>query len=43
MGFRTKKGQSEKILKHNSEKQGLKCPYEEAFYSGTLQVMWSKM
>jgi hypothetical protein len=38
-----RKDNQKKNLKHNSEKQGLRCPYEEAFYTGTLQVMWSKM
>jgi hypothetical protein len=38
-----RKDNQKKILKHSSEKQGLKCPYEEAFYTETQQVMWSKM
>jgi hypothetical protein len=45
MGFHSKKGQPEKKITLNTavNEQGLKHPYQEAFYTGTLQVMWSKM
>jgi hypothetical protein len=45
MGFYNKKGQTEKKITINTimKNQVLKCPYQEAFYTGTLQEMWSKM
>jgi hypothetical protein len=45
MGFHSKKGQPEKKITLNTilKEQGLKCPHQEAFYTGTLQAMSSKM
>jgi hypothetical protein len=38
-----KDNQKKITLNPTVKEQGLKRPYQEAFYTETLQVMWSKM
>jgi hypothetical protein len=39
-----RKGNQKKIILNTTVKeQGLECPYQEAFITGTLQITWSKM